>query len=124
LDLTSECRHLADLYEGMADWIEALVEADEPEVGAHRHTSDFFCERIILAPAAQHRSRANELRRGDVNLVQVEREYRRLSALLFLEITHFERKQFSNLSHAPNKAMNLNSYIALIGKSFRIVPDS
>jgi cellulose synthase/poly-beta-1,6-N-acetylglucosamine synthase-like glycosyltransferase len=34
LDLTSECRHLADLYEGMADWIEALVEADEPE-GAH-----------------------------------------------------------------------------------------
>jgi cellulose synthase (UDP-forming) len=124
LDLTSECRHLADLYEGMADWIEALVEADEPEVAAHRHTSEFFRARIILAPAAQHRSRAKELRRGGINLVQVEREYRRLGSLLFLEITHFERKQFSNLSHAPNKAMNLNSYIALIGKSFRVVPDS
>ena len=124
LDLTSECRHLADLYEGMADWIEALVEADEPEGGAHRHASEFFHERIILAPAAQHRSRAKELRRAGINLVQIEREYRRLGSLLFLEITHFERKQFSNLSHAPNKAMNLNSYIALIGKSFRVVPDS
>ena len=50
LDLTSECRHLADLYEGMANWIEALVEADEPEVGEDRHTSVFFRERIISPP--------------------------------------------------------------------------
>ena len=124
LDLASEFRHLADLYESMADWIEALVEADEPADCANRHTDKFFRERIIFAPAAQHRSRANELRKGGIDLLHVEREYRRLGALLFVEITHFERKQFSNLSHAANKAMNLNSYIGLIGKSFRVVPDS
>jgi cellulose synthase/poly-beta-1,6-N-acetylglucosamine synthase-like glycosyltransferase len=28
----------------------------------------------------------------------------------------FERKRYQNLSHAPNKAMNLNSYISLLGR--------
>src|SRR5258707_6579433 len=31
------------------------------------------------------------------------------------------RKRYGNLSHAANKEMNLNSYIALIGKCFRQV---
>jgi DNA-directed RNA polymerase specialized sigma24 family protein len=33
----------------------------------------------------------------------------------------FERKRFVNLSHAPNKAMNLNSYIGLVGRSYQEV---
>jgi cellulose synthase (UDP-forming) len=49
------------------------------------------------------------------------REYRRLAALFRVRLTSFERKRFVNLSHAPNKAMNLNSYIGLLGKSFREV---
>ena len=36
-----------------------------------------------------------------------------------VEVTSFERKRFVNLSHEPNKAMNLNSYIALIGRQWR-----
>ena len=38
-----------------------------------------------------------------------------LGRLFTAEVTSFERKRYANLSHAPNKAMNLNSYIALIG---------
>jgi peptidoglycan/LPS O-acetylase OafA/YrhL len=37
-----------------------------------------------------------------------------------VDITSFERKQYDNLSHAPNKAMNLNSYIGLMGRCFKI----
>jgi len=40
-----------------------------------------------------------------------------------VRITGFERKAFANLSHESNKAMNLNSYISLIGRSF-IIRDS
>ena len=47
-------------------------------------------------------------------------EYRRLSKIFAVPIDIFERKRFANLSHAPNKAMNLNSYIGLIGRTFRI----
>jgi hypothetical protein len=36
-----------------------------------------------------------------------------------VEVTSFERKRYLNLSHEVNKAMNLNSYIGLMGKSFR-----
>lgn len=39
--------------------------------------------------------------------------YRRLKWTFASEITSFERKRYANLSHEPNKAMNLNSYISL-----------
>ena len=32
------------------------------------------------------------------------------------ELTSFERKRYENLSHEPNKAMNLNAYLALLGQ--------
>jgi hypothetical protein len=36
-------------------------------------------------------------------------------------VTSFERKRYASLSHESNKAMNLNSYIGLMGGSFREV---
>ncbi|HQH26568.1 MAG TPA: glycosyltransferase family 2 protein, partial [Oligoflexia bacterium] len=35
------------------------------------------------------------------------------------KLSSFERKRFDNLSHEPNKAMNLNSYIGIMGSAFR-----
>ena len=35
-----------------------------------------------------------------------------------MRLSSFERKQYDNFSHEPNKAMNLNSYIGVIGKCF------
>src|SRR5262249_31231707 len=42
--------------------------------------------------------------------------YRWLDSVFRVEVTSFERKRYRNLSHAPNKAMNLNSYISLLGR--------
>ena len=36
-------------------------------------------------------------------------------------MTSFERKQYVSLSHEANKAMNLNSYIGLMGGRYREV---
>ena len=47
--------------------------------------------------------------------------YSHLAGLFEVELTSFERKQYTNLSWASNKAMNLNSYIGLIGKRFNRV---
>ena len=41
--------------------------------------------------------------------------YRRLDWIFTARLTSFERKQYASLSHEPNKAMNLNSYIGLMG---------
>jgi len=47
--------------------------------------------------------------------------HRRLVATFRAELSSFERKQYVSLSHAPNKAMNLNSYIGLMGGSYKEV---
>ena len=49
------------------------------------------------------------------------RLYRRLMWTFRAEITSFERKRYASLSHEPNKAMNLNSYMGLMGGSYREV---
>ena len=49
------------------------------------------------------------------------REYARLLGLFSVRMTSFERKAYENLSHEANKAMNLNSYLGLMGKRFREV---
>lgn len=47
--------------------------------------------------------------------------YQRLAWTFNAEVATFQRKSFANLSHEPNKAMNLNSYIGLMGGAYRIV---
>ena len=45
----------------------------------------------------------------------MRRLYRRLVWIFRADLSSFERKRFASLSHEPNKAMNLNSYIGLMG---------
>ena len=45
--------------------------------------------------------------------------YRRLAWTFSAELSSFERKHYASLSHEPNKAMNLNSYIGLMGGRYR-----
>ncbi len=49
------------------------------------------------------------------------RLYRRLVWTFRAEVTSFERKRYVSLSHEANKAMNLNSYMGLMGGSYREV---
>jgi len=50
---------------------------------------------------------------------QVSQFYQRLAWIFQAEFEFFERKKYVSLSHDVNKAMNLNSYIGLMGGSYR-----
>ncbi len=113
----SESAHLAELLRGAAEWLDEL--ADNTTI--NNHTDMLFVERILRDPALSHRFRAFQLERKDSGIVDLLLEYRRLATLYKVELTSFERKIYANLSHEPNKAMNLNSYISLMGKSFKEV---
>lgn len=125
LRLEDESARLAELYRSVAEWFERQA-ATWP---VHDHTDAFFVAQILRAPARMHRRRAEKMKRlpllGATRARrQVRREYERLASLFTVELTSFERKRFDNLSHEPNKAMNLNAYIGLIGGSYREVRDA
>ena len=110
---------LAGAFDVVADWLDGLAvgfAAGAPGT----HTDHLFQERILREPARQHRRHAAFLRRNPSRERDWSHEIRRLRALLRVEFDSFERKRFVNLSHAPNKAMNLNSYIGLVGGSFHV----
>jgi cellulose synthase (UDP-forming) len=121
LDHLAETRLVADLYERAARWLEDLADGED----VHDHTGRFFVAEILRAPAADHRRRAARLRalgtRQALTTPLLRREHRRLASLFTAELSAFERKRFANLSHEPNKAMNLNSYMSLLGGSYRFV---
>ncbi len=57
---------------------------------------------------------------AEISAARVRRLYRRLVWIFRADISSFERKRFASLSHEPNKAMNLNSYLGLMGGRYRI----
>ena len=111
-----ELNHLANLYEDAADWINGHTKGYQPDNQAEH----VYLFKILHGYRVLHLQRARELRDCDKPSIQrIEREYKRLATLFNVEISCFERKRYENLSHEPNKAMNLNSYIGLMGKCFR-----
>jgi cellulose synthase/poly-beta-1,6-N-acetylglucosamine synthase-like glycosyltransferase len=122
LVLKREQETLASLYDEAALVVEAIgrryAELSDP---AFAHADELFAREIIDRLVREHRARAAGLRNSlGISEAMVDREYRRLRNLFAVPISSFERKRFDNLSHAPNKAMNLNSYIGLIGRAFLI----
>jgi cellulose synthase (UDP-forming) len=123
LNLAAEARRLSRLYREAASWLDDLAAGS----AVSDHTDRLFVKRILREPAEAHRARAKEIAARGRSVgsafseADLRREYIRLAALFTVRLTSFERKRIVNLSHAPNKAMNLNSYIGLIGKSLREV---
>jgi hypothetical protein len=86
------------MYERLALWVESLGDDCRAHpLAADDHTDRFFIARIIAASASAHRVRARQLRESPCDLPRLEKEYRRLSTLLKVDITSFERKQYRNL---------------------------
>jgi cellulose synthase (UDP-forming) len=48
---------------------------------------------------------------------------RRLRSLFDVELSRFERKQWENLSHEANKAMNINAYLSLVDHAWAFEAD-
>jgi cellulose synthase/poly-beta-1,6-N-acetylglucosamine synthase-like glycosyltransferase len=88
------------------------------------HSDRFFVDRVLLALADDLElvaAAVNEaLNEGAVLPAdRIAQLYRRLCWTFTAEVSSFERKQYACLSHAANKAMNLNSFIDLMGGSYR-----
>ncbi len=113
---------LAGHYEAAVTWLRRLIGGmDQAD-----HADAFFGNEVALRLAADLESVARALHEAaaeDVvlELVHLRRLYRRLVWIFRAELTSFERKRYISLSHEANKAMNLNSYIGLMGGSYRAV---
>ncbi len=107
---------LATAYRSLARWLQ--LEVDSSDDGAIRdHTDRWFSERIVAPIAARFDARADTLEGSDTPLQDIRAEHAGLLQRFRVEFTSFERKRYANFSHEANKAMNLNSYLSLLGRS-------
>jgi cellulose synthase (UDP-forming) len=112
-----EAMALCEAYTNAARWLQREA-AQYPIVD---HTDQFFVDVTLSEPAARFTARGEELA-ADTTVLTVETvlaEYRQLINRFTATVSTFERKQYVNLSHDPNKAMNLNSYLGIMGGTFR-----
>ncbi|WP_165358609.1 glycosyltransferase family 2 protein [Haloactinopolyspora alba] len=118
LDVEGEAVRAAELYDYAAKCLRRKAEA----YPSADHNDTFFVDDILLGSAQGCSDHADRLRKAEgASESQLQVEYERLVQLFRVEVTLFERKQYLNLSHEPNKAMNLNSYIGLVGGSYNIL---
>jgi cellulose synthase/poly-beta-1,6-N-acetylglucosamine synthase-like glycosyltransferase/chitodextrinase len=114
---------LASAYTEAVAWLERL--ADDHEITDH--TDRFFVNEIILRLAESLREVRSALLDSAAEGVVLHpqmfhRLYRRLVWTFTVQVSSFERKRYVSLSHEPNKAMNLNSYMGLMGGTYREIP--
>jgi EAL domain-containing protein (putative c-di-GMP-specific phosphodiesterase class I)/cellulose synthase/poly-beta-1,6-N-acetylglucosamine synthase-like glycosyltransferase len=117
-----DMRDLAVEYQSAVGWLYSLGHRQE----VVDHTDTFFVEHIVNRLAGDLGTIAEALERGAAEeaVLPVERIvqlYKRLMAIFDATVTSFERKRYVSLSPEPNKAMNLNSYIGLMGGSYQEV---
>jgi len=116
--LRAEKRRLAGHHRDAARWLEELAN-DHPVCD---HNDALFVEQVLGEAARAHHEQADALgHRGVVSEQRIRLGYRRLLARFEVTVSAFERKAYVNLSHEPNKAMNLNTFIGLLGGSWRQV---
>jgi cellulose synthase (UDP-forming) len=118
-DSRFERQRLQQLYTALAGFLGQLSRYLAHDITAEfAHVDRFFIDRVVDTLAARYRRRAAALSRAPLDQASAAAFYEDLALAFCAEIESFERKRFANFSHAPNKAMNLNSYIGLIGGSF------
>lgn len=110
---------LVEEYDFAVEWLREMAAA-EPRAD---HVDDFFADEVILGLADDLESTAIAVSAAieASETIPDERIYelfRRLVWIFRAELTQFERKRYASLSHEANKAMNLNSYIGLLGGRF------
>lgn len=116
-------KELAGHYAWATGWLNKLADAEEVE----DHVDVFFADQVLrglanelsLVSKALHASAEEGAR---LPVARVAQLYRRLAWTFEAELEVFERKKYASLSHEANKAMNLNSYIGLMGGTYRPTP--
>jgi cellulose synthase/poly-beta-1,6-N-acetylglucosamine synthase-like glycosyltransferase len=113
-----EIARLVALADAVAFWLDSLSE----QWADGDHTERFFSQEVVRRGGRLLRERvrraADLARAGAASWSEIlVSEYDRLSCGFGVEVTVFERRRYANLSHDANKAMNLNSYIACLGRN-------
>lgn len=113
---------VAEEYEHAAAWLAAYAAGYE----VVDHADRFLVEQVLQGLSADMATNAQALHAAAAEGAELTRDHlryllRRLTWIFSARITSFQRKRFVSLSHEPNKAMNLNSYIGLMGDSYREV---
>ena len=117
-----DVRMIAAEYDAAAEWLEARADA-WPILD---HTDVFFADQVLIGLASELRLNLLALNaaadQGQTPTVERMSELaRRLEWTFRARLDAFERKTFASLSHEANKAMNLNSYIGLMGHRWKQV---
>jgi cellulose synthase/poly-beta-1,6-N-acetylglucosamine synthase-like glycosyltransferase len=123
LDADKERLALAALHHDVATWFEEQAAGYE----IVDHADRLFVDVTFRVPARECRTEGDRILEetsatwttAGVPPSTFITSYTRLFARFDTELVSFERKRYENVSHAANKAMNLNSYIALLGRRFR-----
>lgn len=126
VDVARELNRIAAHYDHVAGWLRQMAVEFSEGVAVENlpFAEKFFVESILLEPARKHEARAESFRQQAESEqlpaeLMILRQYNRLAGLFTVNFSSFERKKYANLSHEANKAMNLNSYMALVGKYWR-----
>ncbi|MBE8400778.1 glycosyltransferase family 2 protein [Leptospira borgpetersenii] len=126
-----ETERLIQLYKDVTFWFQNQVNSyDDPAIQKElpEHIRAFMRDFFFKEWSILHLERVSELEslwaKGGADPERIEKEYNRLAFLFCVNFSTFERKKYLNLSHLPNKAMNLNSYITLLGKRWKEREDS
>ncbi len=110
---------IARAYAGLADWVDAtgrLIRSESDPSFAH--VDDFMVNRVLNTLASRYRNAARRLIEDRSADIEPFRDA--LCCIATGDIQSFQRKSYANLTHAPNKAMNLNAYLGLMGKGWTI----
>lgn len=113
-------KELAEAYEWCSQYLLDLAEKEE----INDHVDLFFVNQVLkeLSKDLELVSKALALSIEDGEKLSSERFkelYQRLLWIFKAELNYFERKRYISLSHEANKAMNLNSFIGLMGGSYK-----
>lgn len=116
---------LNDLAEEFA-WAAAWFADERRNMQCVDHADEFLSLEILGRLQNDFQATSNAIRAAaqeqgaGISVRRVRQMYLRLVRTFSAEINSFERKQYASLSHEPNKAMNLNSYLGLMGGSFTV----
>ena len=112
---------VAQEYEWAGAWLR-----DEQRVYPIANTGDdFVADEVLGGLASDFEAIAGALRQAADEGAAIKRNrlyqlQQRLQRTFAAEVTSFERKTYISLSHEANKAMNLNAYLGLMGRSFAV----
>lgn len=107
-------------YRAAAAWLDDMAEQEV----IIDHVSEFFVDQVLiglsnelmLTVLALEAALKQEQVPTAERLIEL---HRRLSWIFRAELKSFERKRYGSLSHEANKAMNVNSYLGLMGHVWR-----